>query len=226
MTMIKINESGRSMIEMLGVLAIIGVLSVGGIAGYSKAMNKYKTNKVADNVSMIVTNIRTLYAQQNNFKGLTNISAQRMGVVPDELKTATEGTFSNAFLGTVDIAAVNAAGLDANAGTDKAFLVTFGGLSKEACVTLATNDWGSGYSSGLLGISVSGEGGTAAAVVAKAKENAADITANSDCATTEYKTDIKSATACAGAPMSVTVASKACSCSAGKNTCAISWKYY
>ena len=28
-----INESGRSMIEMLGVLAIIGVLSVGGIAG-------------------------------------------------------------------------------------------------------------------------------------------------------------------------------------------------
>ncbi|MBS6473139.1 MAG: hypothetical protein KH347_02690 [Acetobacter sp.] len=32
------NESGRSMIEMLGVLAIIGVLSVGGIAGYSQAM--------------------------------------------------------------------------------------------------------------------------------------------------------------------------------------------
>ena len=31
---------GRSMIEMLGVLAIIAVLSVGGIAGYSKAMEK------------------------------------------------------------------------------------------------------------------------------------------------------------------------------------------
>ena len=29
----RVNESGRSMIEMLGVLAIIGVLSVGGIAG-------------------------------------------------------------------------------------------------------------------------------------------------------------------------------------------------
>ena len=27
-------ESGRSMVEMLGVLAIIGVLSIGGIAGY------------------------------------------------------------------------------------------------------------------------------------------------------------------------------------------------
>ncbi len=40
------SELGRSMIEMLGVLAIIGVLSVGGIAGYSKAMDKYKINNV------------------------------------------------------------------------------------------------------------------------------------------------------------------------------------
>ena len=39
------NESGRSMVEMLGVLAIIGVLSVGGIAGYTTAMNKYRANE-------------------------------------------------------------------------------------------------------------------------------------------------------------------------------------
>ena len=46
--MINLNRSeqnGRSMVEMLGVLAIIGVLSVGGIAGYSKAMTKFKINK-------------------------------------------------------------------------------------------------------------------------------------------------------------------------------------
>ena len=39
------NQCGRSMIEMLGVLAIIAILSVGGIAGYSKAMEKWKVNK-------------------------------------------------------------------------------------------------------------------------------------------------------------------------------------
>ena len=44
----KQNQFGRSMIEMLGVLAIIGVLSVGGIAGYSKAMEKYKINKTVE----------------------------------------------------------------------------------------------------------------------------------------------------------------------------------
>ena len=39
-------QSGRSMLEMLGVLAIVGVLSVGGIAGYSKAIEKFKVNKL------------------------------------------------------------------------------------------------------------------------------------------------------------------------------------
>ena len=38
-------QYGKSMIEMLGVLAIIGVLSVGSIDGYSKAMEKYRLNK-------------------------------------------------------------------------------------------------------------------------------------------------------------------------------------
>lgn len=42
------NESGRSMVEMLGVLAIIGVLSIGGIAGYTMAMNRYRANEIID----------------------------------------------------------------------------------------------------------------------------------------------------------------------------------
>lgn len=44
----KKNESGRSMVEMLGVLAIIGVLSVGGIAGYSLSMRRHRANGVVD----------------------------------------------------------------------------------------------------------------------------------------------------------------------------------
>ena len=48
------NEKGRSMIEMLGVLAIIGVLSVGGIAGYSKAMEQFKINKIIDDYNALI----------------------------------------------------------------------------------------------------------------------------------------------------------------------------
>ena len=46
----KKNETGRSMVEMLGVLAIIGVLSVGGITGYRTAMDRYKANKLINDI--------------------------------------------------------------------------------------------------------------------------------------------------------------------------------
>ena len=55
--MYKNFEKGRSMIEMLGVLAIIGVLSVGGIAGYSKAMEKFKVNKTIEEYSFMITDL-------------------------------------------------------------------------------------------------------------------------------------------------------------------------
>ena len=44
-------ENGRSLIEMLGVLAIIGVLSVGGLSGYTMAMNRHRANQILDYVS-------------------------------------------------------------------------------------------------------------------------------------------------------------------------------
>ena len=55
----KAKESGRSMVEMLGVLAIIGVLSVGGIAGYIMAMRKHKANELANIVSMTIIAAKT-----------------------------------------------------------------------------------------------------------------------------------------------------------------------
>ena len=45
-------ESGRSMVEMLGTLAIIGVLSIGGIAGYSYGMDKYRANETINDVNL------------------------------------------------------------------------------------------------------------------------------------------------------------------------------
>ena len=49
------GQRGRSMIEMLGVLAIIGVLSVGGLAGYNMAMEKIRTNKVVEEIQLIMS---------------------------------------------------------------------------------------------------------------------------------------------------------------------------
>ncbi len=55
------KQSGRSMIEMLGVLAIVGILSAGGIAGYSMAMQNHKTNALIEKVQIIAQRVRELY---------------------------------------------------------------------------------------------------------------------------------------------------------------------
>ena len=54
------QETGRSIVEMLVVLAIIGVLSVSGIAGYSKAMFKHKMNKTINIISHILMGLTQL----------------------------------------------------------------------------------------------------------------------------------------------------------------------
>ena len=81
----KFKQSGRSMIEMLGVLAIIGVLSVGGIAGYSKAMEKFKINKTIEQISTIANNVRTTFMSQGNYQDLYPPLAHNAGIIPDEM---------------------------------------------------------------------------------------------------------------------------------------------
>ena len=234
MNTMKTNESGRSMIEMLGVLAIIGVLSVGGIAGYSKAMNKFKTNKVADNVSMLVANIKTMYAQQKTYKDLTTDSARNMGLIPDELVkkggNAQNPTYAykNAFNGDVEIHFSEST----TSGDNKAFVIFFGGLSREACITLATNDWGSGYSSGLIALQASGKSEAADKDGLNTihigdngsglKDNTAGQGQASNAVTRAYATPGGTGLS---VPMSVTEAAATCSCSSG-NTCSVTWKYY
>jgi len=47
----KILQFGRSMIEILGVLAIIAVLSIGGLLGYRRAVNNHQANTILDDVN-------------------------------------------------------------------------------------------------------------------------------------------------------------------------------
>ena len=143
------NENGRSMIEMLGVLAIIGVLSVGGIAGYSKAMMKYRINKTIEQITLMSQNIRIFFANQKNYTGLTNNNEdgrkliKKAKLVPDEVWNA-DGLV-NPFGGAYEIAADYYEG--------SIFDIRISNLPEEACIELALIDWSS-VSSGIINIGV------------------------------------------------------------------------
>lgn len=72
------SQSGRSMVEMLGVLAIIGVLSIGGIAGYTMAMNRYKANEILAAASQVAIIGQTA----NMGEGVDQTATQALGSNP------------------------------------------------------------------------------------------------------------------------------------------------
>jgi len=117
----KHTQSGRSMIEMMGVLAIVGVLSAGGIAGYNMAMQSYKTNALIEKIQLISVQTRKLY------KGdYSNIKIQDL--VDTGLLSDTKSPFGVSF------------GLASNA--NGYFSIYLKPVPKDTCVDLVMNSWG------------------------------------------------------------------------------------
>ncbi|MBE6446861.1 MAG: hypothetical protein E7021_05625 [Alphaproteobacteria bacterium] len=68
----KRSQKGRSMVEMLGVLAIVGVLSVGGLYGYGVAMKKHKANQLLHEASMQAATVSAQIMSGKDPTGLTD----------------------------------------------------------------------------------------------------------------------------------------------------------
>ena len=136
------NQYGRSMIEMLGVLAIIGVLSVGGIAGYSKAMTKWKINKAIDEVNTIVSNTKIIFANHKTYNGDIDYEIKeedfefmRNFIMPKETDTGVkdkdgENMFQHPFGGEISVWLV-----------DDGIIIFLSHLPREACIALGSYNW-------------------------------------------------------------------------------------
>ena len=97
---------GRSMVEMLGVLAIIGVLSVGAIAGYSKAMLKYKLNKQAESFNMLLNNaiqLRPELKRAATDNGFQTDLFDKLNLIPDGMKYMGNKIIHDVFNNTITI---------------------------------------------------------------------------------------------------------------------------
>ena len=82
------TETGRSMMEMLGVLAVMGVLSVGGTAMYTSAMNKHKANELLNEASKRATSAATQFIQGKE-KAFFNEFQNNLGFIEFNSETST-----------------------------------------------------------------------------------------------------------------------------------------
>lgn len=143
------QESGRSMIEMLGVLAIMGVITVGAIGMISAAMRTQKRNTVNDDVIQMVTGVRQLLGEYDDYSHINN--ATIFGAIGMSNKNPYGGTYE----------------LNVDPSNSRQFIVSITGLTESDCQSLVTKAW-----SDSVGYKMSGgkEGG--------ASSNCANATGN------------------------------------------------
>ncbi|MBR1915992.1 MAG: hypothetical protein IJ830_06140 [Alphaproteobacteria bacterium] len=93
---------------------------------------------LSDEVDTIAQNIRTLYADNESYEGLTEDIAIEYGSVPEEMLSDEDNAIYHSYGGLVYIH-TDAASKDGYDG--EAFVITLDNLPSEICIDLATKQW-------------------------------------------------------------------------------------
>lgn len=211
-------QNGRSMVEMLGVLAIIGVLSVGGIAGYTKAMDKFRLNKTIDQISTLVAQIKTAHYAVNEYSAIGNRWIKKMNLVSSEMyDTVDDDILTNAYKGDVYVAPAPIPNPGSVSGdkrvTDGAFVLTYTGLKRSVCIELVSLDWTQANGGDLLGMEF-GKAGSSTSAKMASNLFSNDVQTNIGSGVVGY-TDM---------PVTLNQANAVCDCSS-EASCYVAWKY-
>ena len=122
-------ESGRSMVEIIGVLAVMGLITAGAFVLLRSGGAAQKRSRAMDDVAVIAENIRGLYAESDDFSELTDVEAQGTALI-DALYLHTKTPFGQ---GTTYSVVKN--------DNPANFSVKLIGLEKEDCNALAATVW-------------------------------------------------------------------------------------
>jgi len=117
------QESGRSMVEMIGVLAIMAIITAGAFTLISTAFHTQKRSRVTDDVASIVSGVRNLLGEYDDFSNIDNSTI--FGAIAVSNKNPYGGTYE----------------LAVDASNKRRFIVSINGLSKSDCEGLLTKAW-------------------------------------------------------------------------------------
>lgn len=117
------QEYGRSMIEMLGVLAIMGIITVGAIGLISTAMRTQKRSAVNDEVIELVTGVRQMLGEYDDYSNID--SSTIFGAIGFKNKNPYGGAYT----------------LSVDPANSRQFIVGIHGLNKSDCEYLSAKAW-------------------------------------------------------------------------------------
>ena len=134
----KKQQSGRSMIEMVGVLAVMGLITAAAFVLINSALASQRLSRLDDDVSAIVQGVRLLYNSQPDFHGVDTTAV-----------TGKPGNSTLVLLGFGSDAKpyTNPYGGDyllTSDDTNRTFTIEISGLGSKTCTMLAARDWNGG----------------------------------------------------------------------------------
>ncbi len=146
--MLKNCQKGSSMIEVIGVMGIVAMITVGIFATVSKIYDRYHQTAIVTQIRDLQKNIQMRYATASDYRDLTkNNIVQTLideRVIPFDMVSG--GKVYHAYNGPVD--------LD---GTQYNYTITFSDIKKPGCIDLVTMNWTVNNTSDLIELKVDGK---------------------------------------------------------------------
>lgn len=150
----QINQTGRSMIEMLGVLSIIGVLTVGGLTVIAKARRQQSITQTVSEISQLVESSKKIACQYDSGYGDFVNYLYRSEAYPNGLDfTYANNGSSFTLSGDVTIKMPHKDAKPSGNGEERFphFIMEISDMNEDTCVNLASSNWGSGETNGYIG---------------------------------------------------------------------------
>ncbi len=164
------HQQGRTMLETLLYLGVIGVLAMATFVLVNNVYDKFKLEKLLEQVKSLRQLINTKFLVDGNYEKLScskmPLEEGRSPIVPKDMKVANPDCASSdeffalyhAYSGLVRIWPDNypfeGAGAVANSDKKNVYKIQFEGLSAKECVELGMLNWVSQDSSDLVRMSI------------------------------------------------------------------------
>lgn len=138
------NQNGRSMIEMIGVLTIIGILTTGGFNLVMKARLHQTTNEVIDTATSLAQKTRHIIRDfvldgDSDLQAYVIEAKAYPDVLEDGWTDRNDVTYSVTYVGGSPM-----------------FWVVASNLSEETCLHMSNGSYGTISSNGFVGLSYDG----------------------------------------------------------------------
>lgn len=149
------NQCGATLLEMMGVLAVAGILTAGIWKLTDHALYRYRISQVTIQVQSLQKGISRFFASKGNYDALdeegTVAKLFENNAIPSDMR-AEEGKIRHVFGEEVVLANLKYANEASNASTG--FSITFTGLSKRVCIEVATISWPENDMANMISIKI------------------------------------------------------------------------